>query len=219
MLPLLASMALLFLGSMSLSYGLVRATQRWRQRGLGVEAGAVVRLRTLDGFYRARLAEVRTDGWTIDAPLRQGVPVPLRVGERLTLEVAVPNGCVVGRTHVAGRRSDPPQFLVKVPGDARRIDRRQEPRTQRYEGTPIRANGAPAELVDLSLQGLRFRTAEAIARGDAVSLSLPDGLGEVVAWVLDVSPDRFGVRAGCLVRARFSLPLDRFPAESVKLGD
>jgi len=211
MFDVLAPIALLFIGSMALAWGVSRWWARRTDRLPEVTPGAVVRLRTLDGFYRTRLVEVRPGEWVFAAPLRHDVPVPFRVGERLTVEIAIENGCILGQTVVGTRQPNPPQFTVPIPHNAKRVDRRSEVRTNRYDGFPIRANGSAAELVDLSLQGLSFRTSLTVARGDAVNLTLPEGLGDCTAWVLDVTPDRFGARAGCLVHARFSLPLDRFP--------
>lgn len=200
---------LVFAGSIVLGYvvGLLRNGRRVPAPAVGVQ----LRLKSPSGVYRARLLRAEKGGWWLSSPLQRNAYVPLRVGESLVVEAPSSVGAMVFHTEVLERDATTHQFRVRPPREVREVERRLEYRHKSFLGRPFKANGEPAELVDLSASGARFLTLAAAAKGDDLRLELPEPFGTVVGWVLETEPASLGSRTGSLVRVRLATPLEGLP--------
>jgi hypothetical protein len=76
------------------------------------------------------------------------------------------------------------------------------------EGKKIAINGAAGSLVDLSAGGAKVACSVEAAPGDFVNIDLPEKMGKVWGWVLDISPSEADQSPA--MRIQFESPLSRF---------
>jgi c-di-GMP-binding flagellar brake protein YcgR len=151
-------------------------------------------------MYRAKLVAIETDGWRVTSPLRRNHYVPLKVGDRLTVEAPVTNGVYLFKTEVISISEEDHELTIAPPeSGAVPLNRREEPRLEHPE--IVRMDGAPAQLVNLSAHGARLRTHLRYQRGDRARLDLGGSI--IYGWVLDVWPTKLGDAFQEEVRVRF----------------
>jgi|DewCreStandDraft_4_1066084.scaffolds.fasta_scaffold90308_1 hypothetical protein len=198
LLSVLAMVAAVFLISATLSYGFTTLARR-RRAVVVPEENAVLRLRGPSGMYRCRLLRVGRDGWWVTSPLSRNAPIPLRIGENLSVEMGTPGGAILFDTRILDR--DPVQHALKLdrPKKASRIERRAEARDRRWAGRPCLVDGERGEIVDTSPRGVRLVTGLGLAKGDEVRIRMPDD-SLACGWVLETEPAAFGDRQGSQVR-------------------
>jgi c-di-GMP-binding flagellar brake protein YcgR len=163
--------------------------------------GTTLRVRAHAGVYRSKLLALDGDFWRISVPLQRNHYVPLREGERITIEAPVKGGVYLFKTVVHRFDEDRNELVFEVPPLTAPRERRSEARRSRHEEVLI--DDAPALLVDVSRHGAKLRVTRRIPLGDRIKLRLPEGM--VVGWVIDVAPLRSG--EGDLLRVRFETPL------------
>lgn len=168
---LVGYVAILFAGSFA--FGYVLATRRAAKSLVPhPEPGCRVRVRSQDQVYRTRFEAVTPEGWVFSAPLSRDRYVPLRVGERLTIEAACERGLVLWRTEVVARAMDPHTFTVRKPEPARPQNRRREPRMPGLPWPNATLDGHPVELLDVSPRGCRILSEARHTIGDVVQVRL-----------------------------------------------
>lgn len=168
---LVGYVALLFGGSFAVGYVLAafRGT-----KGLVAhpEPGVKVRARSHDQVYRTRFLSATPEGWVLAAPLSRDRYVPLRIGEKLTIEAACDQGLVLWRTEVVARAMDPHTFTVRKPEPARPQNRRRECRMPGSPWPEATLDGRPVELLDVSPRGCRVLADTRLAIGALVRVRL-----------------------------------------------
>lgn len=175
----LCAFAVGFLGS--------RATRRRQPPSIApVAPGAVLRLVGPGGAHRCHLLETGPAGWCVSAPLRADVYVPLRTGDRVWVQAPSDDGLLCFWTIVRSRSATDHSLILDPPRRWKSVERRSEPRLSMPEGTPVGVNGEPGQLIDLSAGGARVETSARLEPGDAVRLRLPQDMGEVAGWALEV---------------------------------
>lgn len=163
--------------------------------------GTTLRIRAHAGVYRSKLLALEGDFWRISVPLQRNHYVPLREGERITIEAPVKGGVYLFKTVIHRFDEDRNELVFEVPHLTAPRERRSEVRRSRHEDVMI--DESPALLVDVSRHGAKLRVHRKIPLGERVKLRLPEGM--VVGWVIDVAPIRTG--EGEYLRVRFETPL------------
>ncbi len=185
----------------SVAGGYAFTTVSNRRRRVSPAIGTTLRIRAHAGVYRSKLLAIEGDFWRISVPLQRNHYVPLRDGERITIEAPVKGGVYLFKTLVRCFDEDRNELLFEVPVLTAPRERRLEPRRTRYEEVLI--DDSPALLVDVSRHGAKLRVNRRIPLGERIKLRLPEGM--VVGWVIDVAPIRTG--EGEYLRVRFETPL------------
>lgn len=164
-----------------------RATRRRQASSVApVSAGAVLRLVGPGGAHRCHLMEAGAAGWCVSAPLRADVYVPLRTGDRVWVQAPSKDGLLCFWTIVRSRSATDHSLVLDAPRRWKNVERRSEPRLSMPEGTAVGVNGEPGRLIDLSAGGAKVETAARLEPGDPVTLRLPQEMGDVAGWALEV---------------------------------
>lgn len=174
------------------------------------EVGTCLRIRGESGMYRSRLVEVRGPFWILSAPLMRDYYVPLRVGEKLNIEVPYQNGVVFARTEVKSRDAESHTFIVDRPEGARPIDRRTDKRIYDLRDSSVVIEGVKSAIVNVSTGGLKVKTQRRFLPGERIQIDLPWVNAPIFGWVLeslDISPT-----AGVEARIRFESAISVLPA-------
>lgn len=174
------------------------------------EIGACVRIRGESRMYRSRLLEVRGPFWILSAPLMRDAYVPLRVGEKLSIEVPYKDGVLFARTEVKSRDAATHTIIIERPEGVRPIDRRQAKRLKDLRDPAAEIEGAPASIVDVSLGGAKVRTQRRFLPGERIRIDLPWVGAPTFGWVLEVV--EISPSAGVEARIRFEKELASLPA-------
>lgn len=172
-----------------------------RRRFAPPTVGTTLRIRAHAGVYRSKLLALEGDFWRISVPLQRNHYVPLREGERITIEAPVKGGVYLFKTVVHRYDENRNELAFEVPPLTRPRERRSETRRTRHE--EVLLDDSPALLVDVSRNGAKLRVSRRVPLGERIKLRLPEGM--VVGWVIDVAPLRSG--EGDLLRVRFETPL------------
>lgn len=153
------------------------------------------------GVYPSRIRSVVGREISLDAPLRNGVWVPLRAETPLIVRANSPYGLVSFDTRVVDRRPGPPPTVeVARPARLMAIQRRSLYRVEarlpvlfdRAEGTePASAQIEAGILVNLSGNGAALRSALPLRSGEWLRLRLPlsDRDGELLVAAQVVGAD------------------------------
>lgn len=168
------------------------------------DLNATLRLRGTGGVYRSKLLEIDEDAWTISCPLSRNNYVPLRVGDKLTVEAPLPNGVMVFRTEVCGRDDEQHHTYLTQPENANVTDRRQSKR--RKVRMEAELEGDSAQIIDVAPLGARIVTNRACHIGERVRIRVGEAL--IYGWVLDFWPARMTETYRESVRVRFEEIVD-----------
>ncbi|MBS1706213.1 MAG: flagellar brake domain-containing protein [Armatimonadetes bacterium] len=209
-------MALSFMGALAAGYAVTVLKLSKKRHALDqVEHDAPVRMKSECGMYRARFLGAQGKNLLFSSPILRDAYVPLRVGLSLTIEIPRPKGVIIFRTQVIHRDPVTHTFVVARPSDPMVLDRREEPRSERFAGTQVSLNEEWGELMDLSVNGARFQTFFPFSAGDVIKVHIPLFHACVLGWVLDASPIDIGARTGTMIRVRFVDPLPPIPIDVV----
>ena len=203
LLALCGSFVALFCAAILVACAFTRLATMGKRRLPPLDAHTPMRLSTLSGVYRARLVTADANGLVLTAPLQRDHYVPIRPGERVSVEAPVPNGVVLFRTTVTERRSEPHEVCLASPKEVHFSDRRHEARDKRWAGFKITLNGHRAELLDVSPHGAKVLCETRVATGELCLLTLPQPLGQARGWALECTPAAFGTSQGTVIRFRF----------------
>lgn len=187
-LDLLLAFLLVVLMSMAMTAAVLRFRGRNRPQVLDVPIGANLKLLCPGGAYRCRVLTSGPAGILVGAPLHQDRYVPLRPGEHIVGQCGIDEGLLTFHTTVLERDPDAHTLLLAPSKAYRRSDRRDEPRTRMFQGQRVTIGSAEGDIVDSSRTGVRLLTKSPLAAGDAVALTLPQGLGGATGHVLDSVP-------------------------------
>lgn len=190
--------------ALSATAGYVLTTRKRVRLRVMPEVGATLRLRSTSGVYRSKLIGLAPDAWTLSAPLSRNHYVPLRVGDRVTVEAPVRGGVYLFKTTISDRTTDEHELRILPPMNVLPRDRRELKRYERHE--PAKIEGQPAFLVDISAWGARLKALSRFKPGERIRLDLEDGM--VFAWVLECWPTRHGDEWKEVIRVRFESALD-----------
>lgn len=174
------------------------------------EIGTCLRLRGESGMYRSKLLEVRGPFWILSAPLMRDYYVPLRVGEKLNIEVPYKNGVLFARTEVKSRDAESHTIIIEKPEGAKPTDRRTEKRLCSLMDDTVVIEGVKSTIVDVSLGGAKVRTQRRFLPGERIRIDLPWIGAPTFGWVLESmeTAPTVGVEA----RIRFENALTTLPA-------
>lgn len=193
-------MALLFVGSMTVAYGLTVLLRPSRLR-VPFEEGSWARVVAPGGSYRTRFVGVRRNGLAFEAPLEQDRYVPIRPNTSVLLQVVHAEGLFCFRSRVTDRELALHQFTVERPARFKHIDRRGEPR-EWLGGSEGMLDGALARFLDLSAGGAKIVCPARVKPGDIVELVLPCEV-RVGAHVLGVTDAQSHRTADREIRVQF----------------
>lgn len=174
------------------------------------EVGTCLRIRGESGMYRTRLIEVRGPFWILSAPLMRDYYVPLRIGEKLNIEVPYENGVLFARSEVKSRDAASHTFIIERPEGAKPIDRRTDPRVCGLSDDTVVIEGVKSSIVNVSMGGLKVKTQRRFLPGERIQIDLPWVGSPIFGWVLEsleIAPT-VGVEA----RIRFENALTSLPA-------
>jgi hypothetical protein len=191
-----------FLGSVAVSYAMVKAMERRRQPG--VPEGAVLRIRSTTGIHRSRLISKENGKWRISAPLSRDSYVPFRPEESLLIEVSDAMGAMVFRTRVLQRDDASHELVLLEPSYVHRIERRSEPRLTSVRELPARIDGNPSTMIDLSSLGAKLISTSRCLKGDRIRLDLLPYPSAIFGYVLEALPEE----GKTVVRVRFEEAID-----------
>lgn len=170
--------------------------------------GQAVRIRTSDGMYRARFVGANDQGYLFSAPIQRDRYVPLRAGEKLTVEVASPAGMYRFRTEVLGRNSESREIQVALPESIHFEDRRQQKRVRGGE-RQVLVEEDSGWLADIAAQGVCITMDKPVRQGERIRVDL-EGKEPAFAWVLECEPNTGPGKGKHRIRARFEE--ERLPA-------
>lgn len=188
------------------SFGLAYALVAFKRRGaeaLPDPRDTLVKLRTVDGVYRANVVRASANEWIISSPIQRDRYVPLRVGDSLTVEWPTQRGIVMFRSKVVARDAVDHTFGIEAPAGEKPLERRSGIRSQEFPIDRLSFDGLPAELVDIGERGCRLRCRSAYLPGTRVRLDLPWHNGPVFAAVLESREACFDGKAGAEIRVVF----------------
>ncbi len=200
------SAVLLFGGSILVSYGVMTLLSSKKHR-FEIPKGASLRLVGPGGAYLCHFMEQRGEDLVVTSPIQADRFVPIRVGEKLIVQVASDDCLVSFTTHVTGRDSDKHELTMKAPMTVRRTERRSERRSEQYTGEDVLVDGELGSLVDLSAAGMCVVTKRRHAPGDRVRVVLPESGLDAHGWALDSTQAAFGIHQGYKLRVQFEEPL------------
>ena len=169
--------------------------------------GCSVRLVGPGGVYRCHLLRKERDGLVFSAPLQRDHFVPLRVEEKLMVQMPVVDGLVTFRSEIMSRDAEEHSIKLETPKRFRHVDRRSEPRDDRVCGREVSLNGSAAALVNLSAGGARVVTPLALKPGERIQVQLGMEAAVCFGWALESIADHLGVEPARSVRVRFEAPL------------
>lgn len=174
------------------------------------EIGTCLRLRGESGMYRSKLLEVRGPFWILSAPLMRDYYVPLRVGEKLNIEVPYKNGVLFARTEVKSRDAESHTIIIEKPEGAKPTDRRTEKRLCGLMDDTVVIEGVKSSIVDVSLGGAKVRTQRRFLPGERIRIDLPWIGAPTFGWVLESM--EIAPTVGVEARIRFENALTTLPA-------
>jgi hypothetical protein len=200
------SAILLFGGSVLASYGVAWLLSARKHR-YTITPGVAMRLVGPGGAYRCHFVRQEGEEIEVSSPLQADRYVPIRVGEKLLVQV--PSGdCLLSfSTVVLSRDSEKHALVLRAPSTLRRIERRTERRSERLAGEDVLFDGEMASLVDLSAAGACVVTRKRPKSGARVRIVLPQSGLDAFGWALESSQAAFGIHAGYKVRVQFEEPL------------
>ncbi|MEW5762014.1 MAG: flagellar brake protein [Bacillota bacterium] len=150
-----------------------------------------------DEYYPALVQDVGEHNFCINMPYRQGVPLILVPGERVDVRLVEKDATYFFTATVLGRRRDRiPLYVLSLPVDVRRVQRRRFVRLETlldvwYAPAP-EGDAAPAfvraRAVDLSAGGMCLVTKQPLEVGAPLLLRFHLDLGEREAEI--VTPGR-----------------------------
>ncbi len=181
---------------------------KWRRRVPAQalpEPGCTVKIRSVDGMYRARLVQAAPHSWVIEAPVQYNRYVPFREGDHLMVEAPMTGGALLFRAQVMARTTDPHTYELEPCGALHRIERRTEPRDRATRGLTASINGEAAEIQNLSKGGAMVVSEGEFANGDGVTIRIPSLDRTVFGWVLEAMPDQLGGRRAARLRITFAI--------------
>jgi c-di-GMP-binding flagellar brake protein YcgR len=159
------------------------------------------------GAYRCHFVQHNGDQIEVSSPIQADRFVPIRVGEKLLVQVPSEDCMLSFSTVVVSRDSDKHQLVLKAPTTLRRIERRSERRSERLFGEDVLFDGEMASLVDLSAAGACVVTRKRPNSGSRVRIVLPQSGLDAFGWALESSQAAFGIHQGYKVRVQFEEPL------------
>jgi len=174
------------------------------------EVGTCLRIRGESCMYRSRLVEVRGPFWILSAPLMRDCYVPLRPGEKLSIEVPYENGVLFARTEVKSRDAASHTFIIERPEGVKPVDRRQGKRLKDLQDPSAVIEGVKSSIVDVSIGGAKVRTQRRFLPGERIRIDLPWVNGPTFGWVLEAT--EISPSAGVEARIRFESELSSLPA-------
>ncbi len=174
------------------------------------EIGTCLRLRGESGMYRSKLLEVRGPFWILSAPLMRDYYVPLRVGEKLNIEVPYKNGVLFARTEVKSRDAESHTIIIEKPEGAKPTERRTEKRLCGLMDDTVVIEGVKSSIVDVSLGGAKVRTQRRFLPGERIRIDLPWISVPTFGWVLESM--EIAPTVGVEARIRFENALTKLPA-------
>lgn len=200
------SAILLFGGSILVSYGVAWLLAARKHR-YSIAEGASVRLVGPGGAYRCHFVRKTDDEIEVTSPIQADRFVPIRVGEKLLVQVASEDCLLSFSTVVLSRDSDKHALVLRAPSTLRRIERRSERRSERLSGEDVLIDGEVASLVDLSAAGLSAVMLKRPKSGSRMRVVLPGSGLDAFGWALESSQAAFGIHPGYRVRIQFEEPL------------
>ena len=159
------------------------------------------------GAYRCHFMREENELMVVSSPLQADRFVPIRVGEKLLVQVPSDDCLLSFSTTVVSRDSEKHELVIKSPATLRRIERRSEFRSERLAGEDVLFDGEVAALVDLSAAGACVVTRRRPKSGDRVRIVLPQSGLDAFGWALESSQAAFGIHSGYKVRVQFEEPL------------
>jgi hypothetical protein len=212
--PLFPSLLVLFVLSMAGGWLLVHLVDRRAGRMPDPPSGARVRIRSTLGIHRCHFLQTLPDGWSLSCPISRDAYVPIRIGERLTLEVATPEGLLLYQTTLLDRNTDPHRLLVARPDWWTLRDRRGAGRLEGPGLPEASLEGERTVLADLSVHGARGVTSARCHSGERVRLDVPWRSDPIFAWVLEARtrPSCEGQESEVRLRFEETVPLPVFGA-------
>ena len=200
------SAILLFAGSILITYGVawLIAARRHRYK---ITEGVAMRLVGPGGAYRCHFVKQEGDQIEVSSPIQADRFVPIRVGEKLLVQVPSDECLLSFSTVVLSRDSDKHQLILKAPATLRRIERRSERRSERLSGEDVLFDGEIASLVDLSAAGACVVTRKRPQAGARVRVVLPQSGLDAFGWAVESTQAAFGIHPGYKVRVQFEEPL------------
>jgi hypothetical protein len=203
---LIASFVLFFGGSLLVSYGLFSLLSARRNR-LDIAEGTAVRLVGPGGAYRCHYLGRDGEDLLFTSPLQADRYVPIRVGEKLFVQVPGVDCMLSFRSTVVKRDGSSHELVLSNPDYVRRTERRSEPRLTKFAGEDALFDGEPASIVDLSAAGACLLSRRRPDPGQRVRVVLPASQLDTVGWALEASPASIGTHQGYKVRVQFTEPL------------
>ncbi|HZH97784.1 MAG TPA: hypothetical protein VEX38_02330 [Fimbriimonadaceae bacterium] len=191
-----------FLVSVGVSYALVRGLEVRKRPS--IPEGTVLRIRGATGVHRSRLLGKSGNEWRISAPLMRDSYVPYRSGESLLIEAAGPRGAALFRTQVLGRDDATHEIVLAAPRTVHQVERRSEPRLTSVQNLPVRVDGNPSQVLDLSSLGAKLLSSSRCLRGDRIRLDLAPYPSAIFGYVLEALPEE----GKTVVRVRFEEAID-----------
>jgi hypothetical protein len=203
----LIAYSLVLIGIMFLAIALAYGAAKWlstRSAQTAIPENATLKIRGESGMYRARFLGSSERGWRFGAPLRRDSYVPLRVGEILSVEAALPDGAALFRTRVLHRDDTNHEVVMERPKQISRIDRREMARWVPDSADHAVLDGKPARIVDLSNHGARVESQAPRHAGERICLDHSHWAKPVFGWVLETWPIKGTLQS---IRIRFEEPL------------
>lgn len=168
--------------------------------------GTPARMKTKDGVYRTRFSRATKEGLHFTGPIQRDHFQPIRVGERVTLEVPMSSGVAIFRSEVVGRIVASHEIVVRSPQrlhcQERRDAVRKDARTKE-----IRVEDQAAWLCDLAPHGIKLVRDGVLRQGERIKVEMPCLEEPVYAWVLECTKNFDRMMGTHIVRARFEEPV------------
>jgi hypothetical protein len=174
------------------------------------EEGTCIRMRGESGMYRTRLVEVRGPFWVLSAPLMRDFYVPIRVGEKITIEVPFPDGVIYSKAVVRSRDAQSHTLIIERPEGARKVERRTERRICDAFNVTVGLEGVTSQLLNISRGGARVSTVHAVTPGERVRLDVAGVDSPIYGSVLECVP--VGPQSKVEARIRFETELTSLPS-------
>lgn len=209
MYEMLALMGAVLIGSFLLARAVVAAKGK-PSRDLRLHQGAKLKLLTPSGAYRCQVESSGPKGIVTTAPLYRDSYVPIRIGEKVVVQVPYEDRLLTFHSSVLARDGVYHRMTLAFPTAYRLSDRRSVPRTKLQERVETQLNGAPAAFVEVSSMGARIVTLEKVGPGDFVNIEITAGGEKVSGAVLGAEPAAIGNRMGREIRVRFDDPVVDF---------
>ena len=183
---------------------------------VAIPNGAKLKLLTPSGAYRCHVEKTDKTGIVTSAPLFRDSYVPLRIGEKVVVQVALQDRLLTFHTSVLSRDGVYHRVTLAHPKAFRWTERRSEVRTRLPRHSDAMVNGVAASLVDVSPTGVRIHTLALMNAGDFVEIAVPSSGSTLAGWVLGSSPVAIGNRMGRELRIRLDDPAPLFRAKAVR---